>query len=70
MKFSPKDIVALRTKFKLTQRQFSKKFGIPLGSIRNWEQGRSSPDGISHNYLMVIKEEPEIVARIIENKKT
>lgn len=33
----------LRTITKLSQRDFAKHFGIPIGTLRNWEQGITNP---------------------------
>ena len=33
----------LKARTKLSQRQFSERFGIPVGTLRNWEQGIASP---------------------------
>jgi transcriptional regulator with XRE-family HTH domain len=37
------DIKELRTKIGFSQRRFSEYFGIPVGTLRNWEQGIASP---------------------------
>lgn len=37
------DIKAFREHTRMSQRQFAEYLGIPLGTIRNWEQGISSP---------------------------
>lgn len=37
------DIKSLRHATELSQREFSDRFGIPLGTLRNWEQGISKP---------------------------
>lgn len=37
------DIKSFRKTVQMTQRQFADYFGIPLGTIRNWEQGISTP---------------------------
>ncbi len=34
----------IRRALKLTQEQFARQFGIPLGTLRDWEQGRKDPD--------------------------
>jgi DNA-binding transcriptional regulator YiaG len=49
----------------LTQEAFAKRYGIPLGTLRDWEQGRSEPDQPSRAYLRVIATMPEFVADII-----
>ena len=37
------DIRELRETLHLSQKEFAEKLGIPIGSIRNWEQGKSEP---------------------------
>lgn len=55
------DIKALRRKFKLSQDQFALRFGFTAARIRDWEQGRSKPDGALRAYLMVIERQPKAV---------
>ena len=54
----PKDI---RNRLNLTQEQFSDKFGIPLGTLRDWEQHLHEPDAAARSYLRVIDKHPEVV---------
>ena len=49
----------------LTQEEFSARFRIPLGTLRDWEQGRREPDAAALAYLRVIEREPEAVARAL-----
>ena len=39
------DVRALRRKLRLSQDQFARRFGFTAARIRDWEQGRSRPDG-------------------------
>ena len=39
------DVAAIRHKTGLSQAAFAHRIGIPVGTIRNWEQGRQSPQG-------------------------
>ena len=50
---------------KLTQEQFSERFEIPLGTLRDWEQGVSLPDTLARTLLHVIEQNPEGVARAL-----
>lgn len=43
----------------LTQEEFSGCYHIPIGTLRDWEQGRSEPDQPARAYLAVIAHDPE-----------
>ncbi len=51
----------LRLRAKLTQAQFAARLGVPLETIRNWEQGKRSPRGPARALLAVIAHSPEMV---------
>ena len=57
----PLDVRAIREAQGLSQQQFAAKFGFPLSTLRNWEQGRRAPTGASRNYLLVIARQPRAV---------
>jgi putative transcriptional regulator len=44
----------------MTQLEFSKKMGIPLETIRNWEQGKRSPTGAAKALLRILDRSPEL----------
>ncbi|WP_422646731.1 helix-turn-helix domain-containing protein [Agrobacterium tumefaciens] len=52
-------IKIIRRALKLTQEEFSVRYHIPLGTLRDWEQGRSEPDQPARAYLRVIAVDPE-----------
>lgn len=52
-------IKIIRRALKLTQEEFSARYHIPLGTLRDWEQGRSEPDQPARAYLKVIAVDPE-----------
>jgi putative transcriptional regulator len=56
----------IREALKLTQEQFAERFEIPLGTLRDWEQGVSLPDKSARTLLHVIEQDPEAVARALE----
>ncbi|MFK4985371.1 helix-turn-helix domain-containing protein, partial [Klebsiella pneumoniae] len=51
----------LRLRAKLTQAEFASRLGVPLETIRNWEQGKRSPRGPARALLTVIAHEPDMV---------
>jgi putative transcriptional regulator len=51
----------LRRRAKLTQAEFASRLGVPLETIRNWEQGKRTPRGPARALLAVIAHAPETV---------
>ena len=51
----------IRRRLGLTQEQFAHKFHIPVGTVRDWEQGRVEPDHAAKAYLKVIAHNPDLV---------
>lgn len=58
-------VKVIRRALGLTQEEFAGRYLIPLGTLRDWEQGRSAPDQAARAYLRVIAEEPETVTRAL-----
>ena len=56
----------LRRALGLTQEEFATRYRIPIGTLRDWEQGRSEPDQPARAYLTVIAHDPEGVRRALE----
>jgi putative transcriptional regulator len=51
----------LRRRACLTQQEFAAKLGVPVETIRNWEQGKRAPRGPARALLAVIAHDPETV---------
>jgi putative transcriptional regulator len=51
----------LRRRARLTQQEFAAKVGVPVETIRNWEQGKRMPRGPARALLAVIAHAPETV---------
>ncbi len=58
----------LRRALGLTQEEFAARYHIPIGTLRDWEQGRSEPDQPARAYLQVIARDPQGVRRALEAK--
>ncbi|MFH0998471.1 MAG: helix-turn-helix domain-containing protein [Pseudomonadota bacterium] len=56
----------LRRALNLTQQEFAVRYHIPLGTLRDWEQGRTEPDQPARAYLTVIARDPEGVLRALK----
>lgn len=55
----------IRRALGLTQEEFAGRYHIPVGTLRDWEQGRAEPDQPARAYLTVIARDPEGVRRAL-----
>jgi putative transcriptional regulator len=58
-------VKTLRRALGLTQEEFSARYHIPLGTLRDWEQGRTQPDQPARAFLSVIARAPKEVAKLL-----
>lgn len=58
---TPDGIRAVRTGLGLSQEGFASLIGISVATLRNWEQGRRTPDGPARVLLQVAARNPEAV---------
>ena len=65
MKRTPRAKI-IRRALGLTQEEFAARFQIPLGTLRDWEQGAAEPDQAARSYLKVIAQDPEAVRKALE----
>jgi len=56
----------IRQALGMSQEEFAEHFGIPIGTLRDWEQGRAEPDQAARSYLKVIAGAPEVVRKALE----
>lgn len=56
----------IRRALRLTQEEFSARFHISLGTLCDWEQGKTVPDQTARAYLMAIAGDAEAVRRALE----
>ena len=59
-------VKTLRRALGLTQEEFAARFQIPLGTLRDWEQGRCEPDQPAKAYLRAIAGDAAAVQRALE----
>jgi putative transcriptional regulator len=67
MKRTPQ-VRVIRRALGLSQEEFAEKFQIPLGTLRDWEQGRKDPDTAARAYLRVIGHNPAAVTQALSSK--
>ena len=58
----------IRRALELTQEEFAVRFHIPLGTLRDWEQGRAEPDQPTRAYLTLIARDPDRVNQLLNPK--
>lgn len=63
-------VKVIRRALGLTQQEFAARYEIPLGTLRDWEQGRSEPDQPARSYLKVIARNPEGVRRALATPRS
>ena len=59
------DVSAIRARTGLSQEAFARRIGVSVGTLRNWEQGRRSPDGPAKVLLSLLERDPGIVERTL-----
>ena len=64
--FDPADVRAIRARLKKSQSEFALMIGVSIGTLRNWEQGRRTPEGPALALLRVAAAEPRAVARALQ----
>jgi putative transcriptional regulator len=62
-------VKVMRRALGLTQEEFAARFRIPLGTLRDWEQGKAEPDQAARAYLTVIARNPKAVLEALHVAK-
>jgi putative transcriptional regulator len=55
----------VRARTKLTQAEFAARIGVPIETVRNWEQGKRSPRGPARALLKVIEQAPDAAFAVL-----
>ncbi|HKZ84746.1 MAG TPA: helix-turn-helix domain-containing protein [Anaerolineae bacterium] len=59
------NIKRIRASYRLSQGQFAALLGISVGTLRNWEQGRRTPEGPARVLLQVAARHPDAVWDVV-----
>ncbi len=58
-------VKALRQRLGMTQFEFAEAFRLPVSTLRDWEQLRTTPDAPARALLQAIEREPETMRRLL-----
>jgi putative transcriptional regulator len=61
-------VKVLRQRLSMTQVEFSEAFHLPITTLRDWEQHRSTPDAPARALLLAIERDPEVMRRLLSDK--
>jgi len=61
----PLDIKTIRKRLGLSQGDFALLIRVPVATLRNWEQGRTQPDGPARALLTVAARNPRAVLKAL-----
>ena len=59
---------SVRKRLGISQAEFSARYHVPIGTLRDWEQNRKQPDAPALAYLRVIAREPDMVAQALRHE--
>ena len=59
------DVRAIRAQLGMTQEVFARAIGVPVATVRNWEQSRTSMDPAVLSLLRVVEREPDAALRAL-----
>ena len=54
----------------LTQAEFAARIGVPIETVRNWEQGKRSPRGPARALLKVIEKAPDVAFAVLSRTES
>lgn len=60
-----RDVRLAREKTGLSQERFAAALGLPVATLRNWEQGRFNPDPAARALIRIVSKDPERVLAIL-----
>jgi putative transcriptional regulator len=61
-------VKVLRERLGMTQAEFAEAFHLPITTLRDWEQRRSTPDAPARALLLAIERGPEVMRRLLKEK--
>jgi len=66
--YTAMDVSDIRKQTKMTQKEFSESFHIPLSTLRQWEQGKRIPQGPAQALLKIIAHDSETAIEALHDR--
>src|SRR5215510_3108241 len=61
-------VKVLRQRLGMTQAEFAEAFHLPITTLRDWEQHRSTPDAPARALLLAIERDPKVMRRLLSDR--
>jgi putative transcriptional regulator len=61
-------VKVLRQRLAMTQAEFARAFHLPITTLRDWEQRRSTPDAPARALLLAIERDPQVMQRLLADR--
>jgi putative transcriptional regulator len=61
-------VKVLRRRLDMTQVEFAEAFHLPITTLRDWEQHRSTPDAPARALLLAIERNPEVMRKLLADR--
>ena len=61
-------VKVLRQRLGMTQAEFANAFHLPITTLRDWEQHRSTPDAPARALLLAIERNPKVMRRLLADR--
>jgi len=65
--FNPLEVKTIRKRLHVSQTQFAHLIGVSAATLRNWEQGRTYPEGAARALLKVAARRPHAVLEALRS---
>ena len=67
MTFSPIKVKSIRRRLHVSQTQFAHLIGVSAATLRNWEQGRTYPEGAARALLKIAAHRPDAMLEALRS---
>jgi putative transcriptional regulator len=61
-------VKVLRQRLGMTQAEFAQAFHLPITTLRDWEQRRSTPDAPARALLLAIERDPDVMRKLLADR--